>query len=280
MRYFVQKFTLFLAGILVIYTASANEGKTLFTNYCSACHTVGKGRLVGPDLIGISENRPEEWLISFIQSSQSIINSGDDLAKQVFDDYNGLLMPDQPLSNDQVIKVLDFINNSGFNVVIEETAITDILDETSEENISEGMLLFSGKKKFANGGASCISCHNVRDDRIFSNGTLAKDLTDSYKIMGSAGLSAIISSPPFPAMSATYSDQPLTDEEVLNLTAYLQNVNQEHYYHYSSDFGVPFFALSFMLAMGLLFTIYALYYERKKKTVNKEILERQSPVLN
>jgi len=32
--------------------------------------------------------------------------------------------------------------------------------------------------------------------------------------------------------------------------------------------------------MGLLFTIYALYYERKKKTVNKEILERQSPVLN
>ena len=122
MRYFVRKFTLFLAGILVIYTASANEGKTLFTNYCSACHTVGKGRLVGPDLIGISENRPEEWLISFIQSSQSIINSGDDLAKQVFDDYNGLLMPDQPLSNDQVIKVLDFINNSGFNVITSESS--------------------------------------------------------------------------------------------------------------------------------------------------------------
>jgi hypothetical protein len=32
---------------------------------------------MGPDLIGINQKRSEEWLISFIKSSQTMIKSGD-----------------------------------------------------------------------------------------------------------------------------------------------------------------------------------------------------------
>ncbi len=51
-------------------------GEAEFNTTCVACHTVGKGRLVGPDLAGVTERRSAEWLISFIKSSQARINSG------------------------------------------------------------------------------------------------------------------------------------------------------------------------------------------------------------
>ena len=37
-------------SISVDLTMNADEGQDLFTKLCSPCHTIGKGRLVGPDL--------------------------------------------------------------------------------------------------------------------------------------------------------------------------------------------------------------------------------------
>ena len=45
---------------------SASNGKSLFEQKCSACHTIGGGRLVGPDLKGVTETRSQEWLTNFI----------------------------------------------------------------------------------------------------------------------------------------------------------------------------------------------------------------------
>ena len=44
---------------------------------CAACHTIGKGKLIGPDLKGITERHEEAWLYSFIKSSQTMVNNGD-----------------------------------------------------------------------------------------------------------------------------------------------------------------------------------------------------------
>ncbi|HCC84588.1 MAG TPA: hypothetical protein DEP87_02810, partial [Candidatus Pacebacteria bacterium] len=67
------------AGLfLFVPTGFTQElGKEIFTQKCSACHSIGKGRLVGPDLAGVNDRRSEGWLLKFIKSPQAVINSGD-----------------------------------------------------------------------------------------------------------------------------------------------------------------------------------------------------------
>lgn len=80
---------------------------------CKACHTIGGGRLVGPDLKGITEKFPEQWLIKFIQNSQALVKSGDKEAVKVFNEYNKFPMPSHNLTDAQVKDILLYIKNGG-----------------------------------------------------------------------------------------------------------------------------------------------------------------------
>ena len=269
-------------GIISFLTMNADEGQDLFTKLCAPCHTIGNGRLVGPDLKNISEKRSEDWLVAYIPSSQTLIKSGDADAVAVYKEYNSLLMPDQPLNGTQTKAVINYINqvSSGAIAVVNQGPVVDLLENTTEANVSDGLLLFSGEKRLSNGGASCISCHQVKDDRIFSSGTLAKDLTETHETMKSAGVAAILSSPPFPAMAVTYKDAPLTEEEVLNLTAYLASVSQNRFYQHPVSFDMTFIVFGIIVFIGLLLSIIVLYFKRKKKSVYHDIHKRQSAVIN
>jgi mono/diheme cytochrome c family protein len=282
MKYHLKKSLLVALGILTFMLSKADEGQELFTKLCSPCHTVGKGRLVGPDLKNISDIRSPEWLTSFIQSSQSLINSGDIDAVAIYKEYNNLLMPDQPVDAGQVNAIIVYIKEAGSGISAEgsQELAVDLLENATPQNIIDGRQIFSGKTRLTNGGASCISCHKVKDDNVFSSGTLAKDLTETHEIMGSAGVSAIISNPPFPAMAVTYAKNKLTVDEVFNLTAYLQWVSKERYYQHPVSFGTTFVIFGIIIFIMLLLSIIVLYFKRKKKSVNHEILNRQSPVIN
>src|SRR5262245_34745301 len=72
----------------------ASEAKKIFNTRCTACHTFGKGIKVGPDLKGVTERRPRDWLLHFVRSSQKVIESGDPVAKQLFQQFKGQRMPD------------------------------------------------------------------------------------------------------------------------------------------------------------------------------------------
>lgn len=282
MKHFLKK-TLFITLALLTFSISkADEGQDLFSKLCTPCHTIGKGRLVGPDLKNITEKRTEEWLVPYIRSSQTVIKSGDADAVAVFKEYNSLLMPDQPLDIGQAKALINYISTassgSSGNLVQEET--TDLLDNTTEDNVAEGLLLFSGEKRLTNGGPSCISCHKVKDDRIFSSGTLAKELSETYEIMGSAGVSAILKNPPFPVMGVTYKNTRLTEEEILNLTAYLRSVSENRIYQHPFDFGITFIIFGVLVFVSLMISIMVLYFKRKKLSVNHEIHSRQTAVIN
>lgn len=268
--------------MLAFMYGKANQGQDIFKSTCAPCHTVGKGRLVGPDLKNISEKRTQKWLVDFIKSSQSVIKSGDADAVAIYKEYNNMLMPDQPLNAEQIKAILNYINSAGSGAAETDSneQVTDLLENTTKENVTEGLQLFSGNARFTNGGSACISCHTVKDDRIFSSGTLAKNLTNTYDILGSAGVSAIIKNPPFPAMGEAYKNAPLTDNEVLSLTAYLRSVDENSIYQHPVDFGFTFIILGVMVFVLLQIIINVLYYNRKKKTVNSKIFKRQSPVIN
>lgn len=83
-----------------------DNGEAVFKQTCAACHSIGRGRLVGPDLANIHQRRPEDWIISFVKSSQTVIKSGDKYADSLFTAYNKTPMPDHPNITDVQMKDL------------------------------------------------------------------------------------------------------------------------------------------------------------------------------
>jgi mono/diheme cytochrome c family protein len=88
----------------------ASDGAQLF-QICAACHTIGKGKLIGPDLYKVNERHDQEWLIRFIRNSQEVIQSGDAYAVKLFEEYNKIPMPPSTYTDEQIIAVLDYIGN-------------------------------------------------------------------------------------------------------------------------------------------------------------------------
>lgn len=113
----MKKIVLMLSAIAVataafsFQTPNQVNGEKIFKQNCSACHTVGKGKIVGPDLKGVTERRTEAWLLKFIKSSQTMVKSGDKTAVAVFNENNKIPMPDQNLTNEQIKDVLGYIKS-------------------------------------------------------------------------------------------------------------------------------------------------------------------------
>ncbi|MDQ3534398.1 MAG: c-type cytochrome [Bacteroidota bacterium] len=83
-------------------------GKSLFTNECTVCHALDR-KLIGPALAGVTERRPIPWLISFIRNSSKVIQSGDDYAVNLFNQYNKMQMPAFAYSDEEILSILAYI---------------------------------------------------------------------------------------------------------------------------------------------------------------------------
>ena len=99
----------FFFVFIIITSAYSQNGKKIFNANCVACHTIGKGPLVGPDLKGVTGKHTEDWLLKWVRSSQSMIKNKDPQALALYNQNNQIVMPDQPFSDDQIKALLDFI---------------------------------------------------------------------------------------------------------------------------------------------------------------------------
>lgn len=90
--------------------SQADDPAQLF-QVCAACHTIGKGKLIGPDLSGVTQRRDREWLIRFIHNSQAVIQSGDEYAVKLFEAHNKIPMPPSTYNDQQINAILDYIEN-------------------------------------------------------------------------------------------------------------------------------------------------------------------------
>lgn len=91
--------------------AAIAEGEKIFKANCAACHNVGSKKLIGPGLEGITQKRDREWLYKWIQNSQELIKAGDKDAIAIYEEYNKIPMPPQPLTKEQIDKLLAYIEN-------------------------------------------------------------------------------------------------------------------------------------------------------------------------
>jgi mono/diheme cytochrome c family protein len=265
---------------------TAQEGKELFRSNCASCHTVGGGKRVGPDLAGVTERREKEWLYDFIKSSTSMIESGDSLAKSLYQEFNKTKMPDQDLSDEEIGSVLSYVkaNSPGEEASEKATAEAEKKKEKEEESkpapkgkIEKGVKLFAGYQSFENGGPSCASCHHVKNDRILvGGGRYAKDLTRAHHRLGSAGIKGMLESPGFPEMKESYDDAPLTDQEIAHLVAFLKEAEEERLYQSGMDMSGGFLFWGAVIGVPLFLLLIAMIWvRRQKKPVEHKIFQRK-----
>lgn len=248
------------------------DGEATFKQSCSACHTVGGGRLVGPDLIDIQSRRSDEWIKSFIKSSQTVIKSGDKYADSLFKAYNEMPMPDHPnLTDTEINGIIAYLSDKSSAPTTTAEVSTVALTGDSQR----GGELFSGKIRFTNLGASCNSCHNVNMDGFISGGALAKDLTHAITRLTAAGVEGVISGLPFPQMKETYNAKPITPQEIADLTAFLVTVDEQAPDQVASSIG-KYLITGGIVGIIVLLILYSLFWiRRKNRTVNQAIYRRQ-----
>src|SRR3954471_9882367 len=72
----------------------AARGKLAFESKCLACHSIGQGKKLGPDLAGVTKHRDVAWLARWLKNPDAILKT-DPAAKKMLEEYNNIPMPNQ-----------------------------------------------------------------------------------------------------------------------------------------------------------------------------------------
>ena len=91
---------------------AAENGQEIFLDNCAACHTIGKGKLVGPDLAGVTSRREAGWLIRQIKEPEKLIAEKDPIVMQLLKESKNVPMTDLDLTDQQVAAVIGFLKST------------------------------------------------------------------------------------------------------------------------------------------------------------------------
>jgi protein SCO1 len=86
-----------------------SPGQYLFSTRCAACHTIGHGVRIGPDLAGITNVRDRQWLLRFIQKPDVMLAEKDPLATLLFEQYKEVQMPNLRLGPKDTENLVQFL---------------------------------------------------------------------------------------------------------------------------------------------------------------------------
>jgi protein SCO1/2 len=87
-----------------------HQAEYLFHARCTACHTIGGGPGVGPDLAGVTKKRDRAWLARFIIDPDAVFAAGDPIAKEMLAKYHNVRMPVLYVSPQLVPDLLAYID--------------------------------------------------------------------------------------------------------------------------------------------------------------------------
>ena len=118
--WFSEKWRTSALGVLVIaiwlgptnHGKAAETGQEIFQSLCTACHTIGKGKLVGPDLAGVTTRREEDWLKRQIKDPDGLIEENDPIAMQLLQESDNMPMPSLGLGDEDVAAVIAYLKST------------------------------------------------------------------------------------------------------------------------------------------------------------------------
>ena len=88
--------------------AANHPGQAIFERNCFACHTIGEGVRVGPDLKDVHQRRERGWLERWVADPLGMAEN-DPIGQQIFAEFNNVPMAPSFLSDEEIVEVLDYI---------------------------------------------------------------------------------------------------------------------------------------------------------------------------
>ena len=218
-RYLLSLCLLELIAIASPRGALAQDTAAFYKRKCGACHTIGGGRLLGPDLKDVENRKDRKWLKQFLLDPKATLDQGDPYGKQILSEANGMMMPKVSGVDDAMAEaLLDFIAGGGAASPAGAEKPFTPADSTFGEK------LVTGKRTLASGGPPCIGCHAFSALPEVGGGRLGPDLSSAFtRLGGRKGFTTWLSSPPTPTMQAVYSAHPLKPDEVTAIAAWLKS---------------------------------------------------------
>jgi mono/diheme cytochrome c family protein len=243
--------------------AFAQDTPDYFRLNCMNCHTIGGGRLTGPDLKDVGQRRDAEWLISFLQNPKAVIDSGDPYATKLVEDARGVVMPPAPGMDryraEQILKLIEAESKLEKSQFIGLQVSNKPFTEQDREN---GYRIFTGTTRLKNGGTACIACHSMHDLSALGGGRLGPDLTRVMeRLKGRKSLSAWLVAPATETMQPIFKGHPLDPAEIHSLAAYFEASAAET----ESDASVSriaFLLIGLAMATGVIFGFDMLWQNR------------------
>ncbi len=147
---------------------------------------------------------------------------------------------------------------------------------TFSNQAKKGMALFDGSVRFKNGGPSCITCHNVTNNKLIPGGLFAKDLTETNGATAVAFASTLPNAP----MSKAYGKKMITKEELDALSAFFDyTFATKDTQTKQSGFG--YFIYGGIIGLIVLFLLaHLIWMGRKRGMVKDDIFKRQHSAID
>ena len=252
-----------LAALSTAGQSAAQDTPDYFRQYCLNCHTIGGGRLTGPDLKDVSQRQDRAWLANFIMNPKAVLDSGDPYAQKIFEESRRVPMPTAPgMTRERAEKLLDLIEAES---QLEESQFKGLQISDAPftaQDVALGRQLFMGTQRLEGGGSSCISCHSMHDTRALGGGRLGPDLTDVYdRLKGRKSLSAWLMAPGTETMQPIFKNHPFSADEIHALVAYFDHASQHHAADPTAG-RVMFLLLGVGGAVGLMFGFDSIWRRR------------------
>ena len=181
-------------------TSQVDVAAQNYAQKCAGCHTVGGGKLTGPDLLP-TRAWPKPELAAKVKLMEPRVG---------------------PLSENELAQFVELLQDSRAQDrirIAQELASKAVAATLEPASQSNGKKLFEGTMQLANGGIACITCHRAGEQ----GGTFGPDLTNLHTRMGKVAMISAIQQTQFLVMSGTYKNQPITAQEAVHLAEYLSN---------------------------------------------------------
>jgi nitrite reductase (NO-forming) len=88
---------------------SVIRGKNDFESKCLACHSIGQGKRLGPDLAGVTKRHTDEWIARWLTSPEAML-AKDPTAIALLKEYNNIPMPNQNLQSTEIKQYIQYFH--------------------------------------------------------------------------------------------------------------------------------------------------------------------------
>jgi cytochrome c2 len=204
--------------------ASSDPAAAYFRQNCMSCHTIGGGRLVGPDLKDVESRKDRAWLLQFVVNPKQFLDGGDPYAAKLREESRGAVMPNiSGLDMPKAEALLDLIGKES-KLPKSQFSGLNIGDQPfTNRDIANGRAIFHGTRRLKNGGPSCLACHSVEGLVSLGGGRLGPDLTKVFERMqGRKNLASWLQAPATLTMRPLFVNNALTNDEIVALVAFLE----------------------------------------------------------